>query len=62
MIDDQLPGGPRWIENMSAQPVYVENKTQWHAEMKRHGVRHVSDAEHKATFGSDAGRKRQWFS
>lgn len=62
VIDDQLPGGPRWIENMAATPIYVENKTQWKAAMKQHGVRHVDDAEHRERHGSDIGKKRMYFS
>ena len=34
IIDDQLPGGPQWIENMGHDPVWVEDKSQLKKELK----------------------------
>lgn len=45
MIDDQLPGGPRFVENLGHEPVWVETKSQLDRELKARGlqpfVRHV---------------------
>lgn len=45
VIDDQLPGGPQWIENLGHRPVYIESKTQLREETAARGlqsfVRHV---------------------
>lgn len=44
-IDDQLAGGPQWIENLGDQPVYVETKSQLAREARARGrvpfVRHA---------------------
>ena len=37
-IDDTLPGGARWIENLGHDPVWVETKTQLKAELDRRGL------------------------
>ena len=39
VIDDTLPGGPRWIENLGHDPVWVETKTQFQAELDKRNVR-----------------------
>ena len=39
VIDDTLPGGPRWIENLGHDPVWVETKTQLQAELDKRNVR-----------------------
>ncbi len=33
VIDDQLPNGPQWFENLGHHPVFVETKTQLKQEM-----------------------------
>lgn len=35
IIDDQLPGGPQWIENLGHAPVWVEDKTQLKKELDK---------------------------
>jgi len=49
MIDDQLTGGARFIENLGPQPVWVETKSQLRAELAARGlmpkVQHVSGRE-----------------
>jgi hypothetical protein len=37
-VADTLPGGPRWIENLGHEPVYVETTTQLKRECKARGV------------------------
>lgn len=44
VIDDTLPGGPRWIDNLGHDPVWVETKTQYRQELAKRGlVQHESD-------------------
>ena len=38
VIDDQLPGGPQWIENLGHRPVYVETKSQLRDEAAARGL------------------------
>lgn len=54
VIDDQLPGGPQMLENLSHEPVYVETKSQLRAEMHARGLRqHV---RHVGEKGSDKSK------
>lgn len=50
VIDDQLPGGARFIENLGNEPVWVETKTQLKQELDARGlepmVRHVDGDQH----------------
>ncbi len=45
VFGDTLWGGPRFIHNLDTEPVWVETKSQYHAELKARGfenrVRHV---------------------
>jgi hypothetical protein len=34
VIDDQLEGGPRFFETMGPEPVWIESKSQWRAEVE----------------------------
>jgi hypothetical protein len=47
IVDDTIAGGPRMFENLGAEPVYIETKSQLRAEMRARGlrefVRHVGD-------------------
>lgn len=59
VIDDTLPGGARWIENMGDAPVWIETKTQFQQECAARGiepmVRHVEGDQHvQAWTGMDA--------
>lgn len=38
VIDDTLTGGARWMHNLGDQPVYVETKSQYRAELKSRGL------------------------
>ncbi len=38
VIDDTLPGGARWMHNLGDQPIFVETKTQYNAELKARGL------------------------
>lgn len=38
IIDDTLPGGPRWMHNLGDQPVWVETKTQYKQELAARGL------------------------
>jgi len=39
VIDDTLPGGARWVENLGHEPVWVETKTQLQAELDKRDLR-----------------------
>jgi hypothetical protein len=39
VIDDTLPGGARWVQNLGHQPVWVETKTQMQRELDSRGLR-----------------------
>jgi hypothetical protein len=38
IIDDQLDGGPQWIENLGHTPVWVEDKSQLKREMEKRNL------------------------
>lgn len=38
IIDDQLEGGPQWIENLGHEPVWVEDKSQLKRELDARGL------------------------
>lgn len=50
VVDDELPGGARWIENLGPEPVWIETKTQLKQELDARGlepfVRHVDGDQH----------------
>jgi hypothetical protein len=33
IIDDQIEGGPRFFDTMGHEPVWIESKSQWRAEV-----------------------------
>jgi hypothetical protein len=33
VIDDQIEGGPRFFDTMGHEPVWIESKSQWRAEV-----------------------------
>lgn len=41
VIDDQLPGGPQWIENLGHEPVWVEDKSQLKKELDKRNLQQV---------------------
>lgn len=38
VIDDTLPGGPRWMHNLGDKPVWIETKSQLKREMELRGL------------------------
>ena len=38
MIDDTLPGGPRWMHNLGDQPIFISTKTELKQEMSARGL------------------------
>lgn len=38
VIDDTLPGGPRYLHNLGDTPVWVETKTQYQQELAARGL------------------------
>ena len=38
VIDDTLPGGARWMHNLSDSPIWVETKTQLKHELQSRGL------------------------
>lgn len=38
VIDDILPGGPRWMHNLGDRPIWVMTKTQLKREMAERGL------------------------
>lgn len=49
VIDDTLPGGPRWMHNLGDKPVWVETRSQYKEELTKRGL---VQAERK-TYNSD---------
>jgi hypothetical protein len=42
VIDDTLPGGPRWCETMAHEPVWLEGtKSQWKREVAARNLENV---------------------
>lgn len=39
VIQDTLPGGAQWIENLDTTPVWVESKSQLRREAEQRGLR-----------------------
>lgn len=51
VFDDQLWGGPRWLENVAPQPIYCETKSEYRALLAAHGM--AERVRHMPTPGSD---------
>lgn len=59
VIDDTLPGGARWIQNMGHEPVWIETKTEYRRELDRRGlVNQPSGRENKQDRSPWATRTR----
>lgn len=43
VIDDTLPGGARWMQNLGHKPVWVETKTELKRELETRGLE-IKDA------------------
>lgn len=41
VIDDAIEGGPRFFETMGHEPVWIESKSQWRAEVAARNLVHV---------------------
>lgn len=39
VLDDTLPGGARWMQNLGHEPVWVETRTQLRRELQDRGLR-----------------------
>jgi len=42
VIDDQIEGGPRFFDTMGHEPVWIESKSQWRAEV---AARHLVNVD-----------------
>lgn len=56
IIDDQLPGGPQWIENLDHQPVWVEDKSQLKRELDARNLQPMVKSERTPSAKSDDPR------
>ena len=56
IIDDQLPGGPQWIENLDHEPVWVEDKSQLKREMDARNLQMKVATEHTPSAKPDDPR------
>lgn len=59
-IQDTLPGGAQWIENLGDQPVWVESKTQLRREAAQRGLRWDPKPMGKATPKADADMRGRY--
>ena len=41
VVDDQIEGGPRLFDTMGHEPVWIESKSQWKAEVAARELVHV---------------------
>lgn len=39
IVDDTLPGGPRWFDNLGHTPVWIETKAQLQTELDKRGLK-----------------------
>lgn len=56
IIDDQLPGGPQWIEHLGHDPVWVETKSQLKKELDARGLQPMVRSEKTPSPQSDDPR------
>ena len=57
MIDDQLPGGPRMLENLGSTPVLISSKSQLRDECRARGIRPA--VRHVGVPGTDKSKETQ---
>ena len=57
MIDDTVPGGARYFENLGEQPVWVSSKSQLRDELRARGLR--ERVHHVGVPGTDKSRETQ---
>ena len=59
-ITDELPGGPKFFENLGPEKVWVESKSQLRDEMRARGLR--AHVRHVGVPGSDKSRETsKWY-
>ena len=56
IIDDQLDGGPQWIENLGHDPVWVEDKSQLKRELQKRDLQPAVRSEKTPAPRSDDPR------
>lgn len=57
MIDDQVPGGARYFENLGHERVWVESKSQLRDELRARGLR--ENVRHVGVPGGDRSPQTQ---